>query len=211
MGINHIIDRHKERLQSTRSRFVCALLSFACLALPALNSVAKASELAKESAIAHNNEEISCNTRLIKQNPEDAEAYFRRAYAYQGLRKYPNAISDYSSAIRINPNSVDAHSYRALVYSMAHCPKKAILDYTKLIGLKPQNPTYYLNRALCYSRLKRFAQSLEDCSAAIAIEKTYGAYAQRAEVYDKLGKHELAEQDRQEADKMPANGTIINR
>ena len=49
-------------------------------------------------------EEIQKYTAQIKQNPNDANAYFKRGYAYQFLNQKEQAIRDYNKVIELKPN-----------------------------------------------------------------------------------------------------------
>ena len=49
-------------------------------------------------------ETIRICTIQIQRNPNDVEGYKVRGYAYQELKQYDLAISDFSKAIQLNPN-----------------------------------------------------------------------------------------------------------
>jgi len=51
-----------------------------------------------------NNRAIVDYNRAIRINPNYADAYFNRGYAYGEKKDYDRAIEDYTQAIRINPN-----------------------------------------------------------------------------------------------------------
>jgi len=52
--------------------------------------------------------------QAIKLNPNFAEAYLNRAYAYSEKDDFTRAIADYESVLRINPN--DSWAKEALEY-----------------------------------------------------------------------------------------------
>jgi tetratricopeptide (TPR) repeat protein len=87
-------------------------------------------------------------TTAIRLNPDYAEAYNDRGFAYY-LRGNPErAIADYTRAIELRPNYPKAYNSRGVVY-MAHGygRAKAIADFDQAIALKPDFRYAYINRA----------------------------------------------------------------
>ena len=40
---------------------------------------------------------------VIKKNPKNAHAYFRRAFSLKALRRYPDAVEDFEKARTLDP------------------------------------------------------------------------------------------------------------
>ncbi|XP_017124930.1 RNA polymerase II-associated protein 3 [Drosophila elegans] len=73
---------------------------------------------------------------------------------------------------------------------------KAIVAYSAAIGAYPHDPIYYINRALCYIKQERFEMCVEDCEAAIALDKLcVKAYYRRMQANESLGNNMEALKD----------------
>jgi Tfp pilus assembly protein PilF len=74
-------------------------------------------------------------------------------------------------------------------------------DLSRAIKLDPLNAESYCKRALARMRLNQEALGLGDCNQAIKLDSKYlAAYQQRAYLYRKFGKVDLAQKDLQRAD-----------
>lgn len=81
------------------------------------------------------NKAIDNFNMAIKLNPEYAETFFFRGYAYDNLKKYDKAIENYSIAIKLNPEYATAYYFRASAYEALGETEKAKADkemYEKL-------------------------------------------------------------------------------
>lgn len=144
----------------------------------------------------------------IQKNPKDAVAYYGLALALQSECKYEQAIANYTKAIMCDLGFIDAYADRAQVYAIIHRPQKALADYVILTNMRPSDPTFHSNTGLCYFELGEYQKAVDEYTASIELDKDSSAYMMRADAYDKLGKRDLAEQDRKTARALPAHGTI---
>ena len=76
---------------------------------------------------------------MIESAPNEAAPYERRAFAYRNLKKYPEAIADYTKMIKISPTDPDGYRHRAYVYSVNGEKEKAIADYRAVLKIKPDD------------------------------------------------------------------------
>ena len=67
----------------------------------------------------------------IKASPQDAEAYYNRAFFHHKNGNYNLAISDYSEAIRLDPKYAEAYHRRGTVYYYKDEEDRAIADYNE--------------------------------------------------------------------------------
>ncbi|KAH8284985.1 hypothetical protein KR054_003499 [Drosophila jambulina] len=73
---------------------------------------------------------------------------------------------------------------------------RAIEAYTEAIKVYPYDPVYYINRALCYIRQERYDNCVEDCEAAIELDKLcVKAYYRRMQANESLGNNMEALKD----------------
>ena len=68
-------------------------------------------------------------------NPEYAEAYNNRGFAYLNLGQGQAAVDDYSEAIRLNRQNADAFSGRALAYTLLGKEAEARKDVGAVVEL----------------------------------------------------------------------------
>ena len=82
-------------------------------------------------------EAIAKQTRLILEDPENSEAYFRRAQSRALMGDLKGAISDYSETIRLNPEHSEAYYRRALHRSALGDSSGSTQDFNQAIRHKP--------------------------------------------------------------------------
>lgn len=141
--------------------------------------------------------------RAIEANPNDADAYFMRAYArdcasYNNTaveRKLDNqqVIEDYSRAIELRPTWDYAYISRAFVYCAAGNNTAAVRDFDQAIKLHPYATTYS-GRALMRKQCGDITGSIADLDRAIA-GKTLGlvdAHIERADLKAEIGDYQGA-------------------
>jgi tetratricopeptide (TPR) repeat protein len=62
---------------------------------------------------------------VIRLDPKNALAYFSRGAAFNEMKDYDRAISNYNEAIRIDPGIAGPYYYRPRLYFKA---RQALLD-----------------------------------------------------------------------------------
>jgi tetratricopeptide (TPR) repeat protein len=105
---------------------------------------------------------VEAYTRAIDQNPNDADAYFGRGFAYSLNKQYGLAVQDYSKAIELNPNYANAYENRGTVEYRMGLYRSAVDDFTKAIELNPSNALAYENRAWADYSLKEYDNAWRD-------------------------------------------------
>ncbi|MFC1839335.1 tetratricopeptide repeat protein [Thermodesulfobacteriota bacterium] len=89
-------------------------------------------------------------SKVLKLNPDNAEAYKERASIYYLWGKYEELIPDLNKAIELNPDNAEAYKERARIYYNWGKYEEAIADYNKIIELNPEDPERYINRGRYY-------------------------------------------------------------
>ena len=82
-------------------------------------------------------------------------AYTNRGVAYNDLKQYERAISDYNKAIELNPNFALAYNNRGWAYYCLKKYQQALKDFDKAIELNPNNTQAKNNRAACLKAMGR--------------------------------------------------------
>ena len=113
-------------------------------------------------------------SEAIELNPNNALAYYGRAYAYYDLKNYRQAIEDCTKAIQFNsPCLIDAYNNRGEAYRKSRHYTEAIADYNKALELNPNYVRGYNNRGIAYRSLGNYIQAFADYDKAIALNPNY--------------------------------------
>jgi tetratricopeptide (TPR) repeat protein len=116
----------------------------------------------------------------IQQNPNDVDAYSRRAWSWRLKGEHDAAIKDFTEALRLQPNAA-TYSNRAAVYHLKKDYDKALEDYAQALRLAPQMIGAYNNRGNLWSAKKDYDKAIEDYSTALRIDPIFAlAYRNRA-------------------------------
>lgn len=106
-------------------------------------------------------------SRAELQSKQDANFYFVRAKALDGLKRSDEAIGDYSASISLDPTDPASHNNRGTVYLAENKLDAAILDFEKAHELDPESSVPLFNLGLAFfdsdnlTALKYFTDALE--------------------------------------------------
>ena len=131
--------------------------------------------------------------------------YFRRiGTAYQGLRRFGEAVEAYNEAIRLNSNMDEGTIYnRGTCYSQMGEYTLALADFTRCLELDPDWAWAFSERGTVYLHLKEYDKAIKDCSNAIKYKPNYfHGYLIRAYAYQESGDHKKAKVDFENALKL---------
>jgi tetratricopeptide (TPR) repeat protein len=112
-------------------------------------------------------------TDAIRQNPNNAYAYYSRAVIYvYHLIDYDCAIADAGQVIKLRPNAEAGFFVRGRAYFGKGNYDLAIADFTEVIRLNPNYAMAYNNRAWIYAyHLKRdYDRAIADVNQAILLD-----------------------------------------
>ena len=73
--------------------------------------------------------------KAIEIDPQNADAYYYRAYAKGQLKDYQGAIADFTKTIEINPQDANAYMNRGYAREFTNDRKGACLDWRKAVDL----------------------------------------------------------------------------
>jgi tetratricopeptide (TPR) repeat protein len=107
--------------------------------------------------------------RVIRINPQYADAYVGRGNARADLGDKQGAIADYNEAIRLNPQYAIAFHNRGNVRSALGDKQGAIQDYNEAIRINPQYADAYVNRGVARSDLGDRQGAIADYTEAIRL------------------------------------------
>lgn len=125
---------------------------------------------------------------VIERYPTKADAYFQRAFIYDDMKKYDDAIRDYKMGHKYEGvGDASYYSDMGVAYNKKGELSKAISFYSKAIKLTPDDPDIYANRGSCYDDQGKYDLAFADYNTAIEIdEDCKQAYINRSITYGKL-------------------------
>jgi tetratricopeptide (TPR) repeat protein len=131
-----------------------------------------------------------------RPEPQYADAYGNRGFAYAGKGQYDRTIQDYDRAIALNPNFGEAYYARGIVYDEKGQYDSAIQELDRAIALNPKYADAYNNRGFVYEEKGQYDRAIQDFDRAIALNPNLAeAYINRGGTYSKKGKYDRAIQD----------------
>lgn len=139
-------------------------------------------------------------SRAIEMKPLFAEAFLYRGIALSELKRFPEAIKDFSISLELNPELADQGLYfRGLARSAAGDHELAIDDYSKALNINPDYLTYYQRGKSCFA-IGRYEAAVQDFSIALRIRPRFAdAVLYRAKAYYHSGEGLLALEDLNQA------------
>ena len=136
----------------------------------------------------------------LKLDPSYSPAYNLKGLCELRQKNYDSSVRDFSKAIQLESQYPDAFYNRALAYMGLRQFDRAIADLDQCIALDPERTEAIECRARINFDLGKYEESVRDCSTVIELQSQNAkAFYDRALAYEKLGKGDLAESDREKA------------
>jgi tetratricopeptide (TPR) repeat protein len=125
-----------------------------------------------------------------------AIARYNRGNAYAALRRYENAIEDYTEAIALHPRFPGAYNNRANALSAMARYTEAISDYSRVIMLDADHVGARYNRGVSFAKLGQLDRAIGDLTEAIRLDPlTANHYFTRALLHLRSGARQQAVSD----------------
>tara|TARA_B100000945_G_scaffold288547_1_gene260989 strand:- start:1225 stop:2079 length:855 start_codon:yes stop_codon:yes gene_type:complete len=123
------------------------------------------------------NTQISLWSDNIIKSPKNPIPYLARGKEYFRIRKYNNAIDDFTSALELNPNLVQIIGERGAAYDRNNMYEKAISDYSQMVNLNERESDKWFRKiAILYSKKLDYNKSLIYWNKAIKVKPCYYKY-----------------------------------
>ena len=143
---------------------------------------------------------IDVLTAAIALEPNNALAYYHRGIAYQRLKAYPQALSDFTVVIDKGAPIDFAYLNRGAVRTKLGLMLEAESDFDAALKMEPTRPDTYFNRALLFLKTNRGQQAIDDITKGIGFNpKDAKAYFLRASALETFHRHSEARHDLDEA------------
>ncbi len=135
--------------------------------------------------------------RSIAKEPKNVTYLECRAQCYHALKKYPQAIKDFTGCIALSQNNLYLHYDRGQAYSDMGSFEKALEDFERVIQLagqdKAQLKRFYRLKVNVLEHLNRTAEAEIWCSKILAIDNSnFEILSKRALLRRKLGRNQDA-------------------
>ena len=116
-----------------------------------------------------------------------------RAQVNAGLRRYDEAVADYTTVIAADPNYAEYHFDRGVTLRGMDRLEEALTDFDSAIRLSPPFVEAYYNRADVRAALGDVEGAVADFGYVIELDPEFAdAYLNRASLYDDLGEADAA-------------------
>lgn len=158
-------------------------------------SVSPEVTLKQQQAEAGQENNIESLTEIIEKNPQDANTLNLRGTAYGQIGDYKNAMADFNAALKIKPDFPQAYANRALVFVRIEKLPRAIADYDRAIEINPDYAAAYVGRGDVHRLLNNHRKAIADFTKAISIQPDPVAHFNRGLSRQKLGLHDEAIDD----------------
>lgn len=139
-------------------------------------------------------------TKAIALEPDNALAYYHRGIAFQRLKFYAQALSDFTVVIEKGPPIDFAFLNRGAVRAKLGLMREAESDFDAALKIEPTRPDTYFNRALLFLKTNRGQEAIDDISKGIGFNpKDAKAYFLRASALETFHRHDEVRRDLEEA------------
>jgi tetratricopeptide (TPR) repeat protein len=142
--------------------------------------------------------------RGLRLNPSLGSSYVydSRSRALCDAGQWKLALEDATRAIQLGPKEGWRYKERAQLYATLQQNDLAVKDFTTATHLSPKDCWCYMDRGNLYVTMHQYNQAVADFTTAIGLAPgNPKPYECRADVYEKLGRMDLARKDREMASK----------
>ncbi len=142
---------------------------------------------------------LQAYNRALELNPNNLEGYASRGAVYFFTGDYDRAEADFLRVLQDNPFQADAYTAYASTLAAKGDFQNALTVLDLALQLKPGKPEIFFSRAGVYFMLGRYEQAITDYTSVINLQPAAEVYNARGALYERMGKHDLAQKDFEEA------------
>ncbi|WP_041801386.1 caspase family protein [Rhodopseudomonas palustris] len=106
----------------------------------------------------------------LADNPDDANALYRRGQVYASRGAYALAVQDFDATIRLNPRDVEAYNNRCWVRTVTGDLTAALKDCNEALRLRPNFADALDSRGLVNLKNGQIKNAIADFDAALKID-----------------------------------------
>jgi tetratricopeptide (TPR) repeat protein len=132
--------------------------------------------------------EIDKLNKEINEQPNNADAHYRRAKIYVSEKKFKVAANDINAAVALDTTKADYYFLQADVFFANLLIPQSIQAFEKSISLSPDNADAYLRLAELHLYIKKYKESIQYANDALRIDKHRAkAYFIKGFVFKEMG------------------------
>lgn len=135
----------------------------------------------------------------ISSAPQRAHQQFDRAEELMGSGQYGKAVGGFTRALSIWPQMAEAYVERGLAHHRLADDDQALADLDRALQLDPSLSVAYAARGAISRDRGNVSLALEEYTKSIQSRPNVEAYFERAQLYEKLGQHQKAIADYDQA------------
>ena len=155
----------------------------------------KGAEASPEYCFPNQVEAVQALTAAVKNNPQDAKAYYYLGNFWYGARQYNEAIAAWENSIKIDPEFPTVHRNLALGYfNKQNKPQEALALLEKAFALDPTDARILMELDQLYKRFNKdllYRLTFLEKHLELVIQRD-DIYLERIVLYNLLGKHDKA-------------------
>jgi tetratricopeptide (TPR) repeat protein len=125
--------------------------------------------------------------RLAPKGTDLTQEYRLRGNAFYELRRYKEAIGEFSKVLAAEPDNARVYEQRAVSYFHVKDIDKALADSTRLLQLEPKNSVAYWAHGQALASMNKQSEAIKDLTEAIRLDpQNPEFYSTRGEIYIEL-------------------------
>ena len=140
----------------------------------------------------------SCSIVIAESNQRSQleRAYLRRGNALMELKRFPEAVRDFTALIQLNPKIAGYYDNRLYALKETGELQRALDDAQRVVKIAPQAAFAYRSRAVIFDALDQYGQSVADFTRALALNPgDVGLLIDRGKTQIKAGRTDAAMSD----------------
>ncbi len=106
----------------------------------------------------------------IFYNPENAQSFYEKGYAYNELNRTESAVTALENALKINPNYLEARQELAYTLKKQKKYELAIAQYEKVLEIHPNHYKSYYELGWLANEMKNYAEAVKFLDKAVEAE-----------------------------------------
>ncbi|HLO85095.1 MAG TPA: site-2 protease family protein [Nostocaceae cyanobacterium] len=127
--------------------------------------------------------EIDQATAALKTNPNDVNAYAKRARIRMFIGDYQGSLADYNQAVSLKPEDNSLLNQRAYLRSILKDYKGALQDYNQLSKRQPKDLDIYYKSSRLRERIQDYQGAIVDYNTILQLNpQHHGTYLSRGEL-----------------------------
>lgn len=114
-------------------------------------------------------EALRAAERAQALNPNFSEAWYRKAYALDGLKRHREAVAALDKTLQLDPANTYARYLKGRILYTLQEDKKALAEYNLVLQVEPDSTEFLTSKSVVLMSLKRFEEVVTLCEKLIKL------------------------------------------